>query len=262
MTTTAEALHRAFATALDSEASVRVRRPGRLFQVELPAYMGDGDVAEIYVRPGKAEGALVVTDLGSTRTRISYQRELNEALDAELAQLAEPHGLKLLDGELQVEVGPSELFAAALGLLQVEAQAERLAHVSKRKSRESAQFREQVLDLLRELFRGEQLEAPFYDKATDREALYKVDALIQGKKPLAVAIVPGDLEAERAVGAKLALEKTVTADTRWIAIPRDIERLTSKTRKRLLREYYAAGSAFEEERDVVQQRLRDLADVA
>jgi len=260
MIPTPESLHRAFATALDSEASVRVRRPGRLFQVDLPAYMGDGDAAEIYVRPGRAEGSLVVTDLGSTRTRISYRREVDESVDAELARLAEPHGIELLDGELQVEVPANELFAATLGLLQVEAQAEQLAYVSRRRAREATQFRKQVLELLHELFREDQIEAPFFDEKNDEEALYKIDALIRGKKPLGVAIVPGDLEAERAVGSKLVLEKTLIPDARWLAIPRDLERLGSRTRKRLLKHYYPAGSSFE--RDVVRKCLRDLADVA
>lgn len=258
--TTAEALQRAFASALDSGASVRVRRPGRLFQVELPAYMGDGDAAEIYVRPGEGEGSLVVTDLGSTRTRISYRRELDESIDAELARLADSHGLELVDGELQVEVAPNELLGATLGLLQVEAQAEQLAYVAKRKMREATQFRRQVIELLHELFRDEQLKTPFFDEENDTEGLYKVDALIRGKKPVAIAIVPGDLEAERAIVAKLVLEKSVIPDARWLAIPRDLERLASRTRKRLLDQYWTTGSSFE--REEVQKRLRDLAEVA
>ena len=73
MIPTVDSLRDAFTTGLDAAARVRVRRPGSLFQVELPAYMGDGDAAAIYVRPGK-NGSVILTDLGSTRTRISYQR--------------------------------------------------------------------------------------------------------------------------------------------------------------------------------------------
>ena len=54
-----------------------------------------------------------------------------------------------------------------------------------------------------------------------------------------------------------------------VARPRpELERLgcleldTSKTRKRLLREYLSVGSAFEEDRGIVEERLRDLAEVA
>lgn len=260
MIPTAETLRDAFAAGLDGAARVRVRRPGTLFQVELPAFMGDGDVAAIYVRPG-TDGALVVTDLGSTRTRISYQRKTTAEVDDELAQLAGLQGLRLEDGEIRTEVASRDLLAAALGLLQVEAQAERLAFSSKRGAREASQFREEVLELLREIFGG-LVTAPYFDASTDPEALFKVDALVQSARPLAIAVVPGDIDAERAVSAKLVLQKTASSKTRWIAIPRDMERLTSHTRRRLAREYMTTGSAFEEDRGIVQERLRDLADVA
>jgi hypothetical protein len=257
---TAESLRDAFATGLDAAARIRVRRPGSLFQVELPAFMGDGDAAAIYVRPGK-NGSVVLTDLGSTRTRISYQRKPSADLDDELSQLAHLQGLRLEEGEIRTEVEVRDILAAALGLLQVEAQAERLAVATKRRSHEAAQFRGQVLDLLHHIFR-DLLKEPFFDAKADPEALYEVDALVQSAKPLAIAVVPGDLDAERAVGAKLALQKAAPPKTRWIAIPRDMERLTSKTRKRLVREYITAGSSFEEDRGIVEERLRDLADVA
>ena len=124
--TLAESLHNAFASGLDAAARVRVRRPGSLFQVELPAFMGDGDVAAIYVRPAKEE-RLLVTDLGSTRTRLSYTRKLTGELDEELGRIAEGQGLVFEDGEIRAEVASRDLLATALGLLQVEAQAERLA---------------------------------------------------------------------------------------------------------------------------------------
>jgi hypothetical protein len=106
---------------------------------------------------------------------------------------------------------------------------------------------------------GEKVRTPFFDRKADPEALYKVDAIVDGAKPLAVALIPGDLDAERAVSAKLALQRTASPKTRWIAIPRDMERLTSRTRKRLVREYIAAGSSFEEDRSIVEERLRDFA---
>jgi hypothetical protein len=259
MTTTAETLHQAFASGLDTGARIRLRRPG-LFQVELPAFMGDGDGAAIYVRPGK-NGSLVVTDLGSTRMRISYQRKPTGEIDEALSQLAEQQGMHLHEGEIRTEVGARDLLAATLGLLQVEAQAERLAIASKRKTHEATEFRAHVLALLHDLFRGQVIE-PYFDEKTDPDALYKVDALVGTKKPLAIALIPSDIDAERAVSAKLSLSKLAPAKTRWIAIPRDMERLTSRTRQRLNREYITAGSTFEEDRTIVGERLRDLADVA
>ncbi|MGH7271774.1 MAG: DUF1828 domain-containing protein [Polyangiaceae bacterium] len=258
--TTVESLHHAFAQGLDAAARVRARRPGSLFQVELPAFASDGDVAAIYVRPG-SDGRLLVTDLGSTRTKVSYARTMTCEVDEELARLAEHQGLTFEEGEIRTEVSARDLLAAALGLLQVEAQAERLAVVSKRRSHEATQFRDDVLALLHDIF-GDKMQKPFFDKKTDPEALFQVDALITAAKPLAVAVIPGDLEAERAVGAKLALAGAAPPKTRWIAIPRDMERLTSRTRKRLNREYLAAGSTFEEDREIVEERLRDLAEVA
>ena len=260
--TTAESLHHAFASGLDAAARVRVRRPGNLFQVELPAFMGDGDVAAIYVRPAEQD-RLLVTDLGSTRTRLSYHRKLTGELDEELGRIAEHQGLVFEQGEICAEVATRDLLATALGLLQVEAQAERLAVGSKRRTHEAAEFRQQVLALLHQVF-GDTMQEPFYDKESDPEALYKVDALVKAVKPLAIVLVPGDLDAERAVSAKLALQGScfAPAKTRWLAIPRDMERLTSKTRKRLNREFLTAGSTFEEDRVIVEERLRDLAEVA
>jgi hypothetical protein len=257
--TTAESLHEAFASGLDASARVRVRRPGSVFQVELPAFMGDGDAAAIYVRPGDGE-RIVVTDLGSTRTRLSYMRKPTGELDEELSQMASRQGLALVEGEIRAEVGMRELVAAALGLLQVEAQAETLATGSRRRTHEATEFRQQVLALLHELF-GKKVREPYFDEKNDPEALYKVDAYIAARRPLAVALVPGDLDAERAVGAKLALRETAPK-VRWIAIPRDMERLASRTRKRLVREFITAGSTFAEDREIVGERLRDLADVA
>lgn len=260
VTASADSLREAFASGLDASASVRVRRPGSLFQVELPAFMSDGDAAAIFVRPSSA-GSLVVTDLGSTRTRLSYERELSAEIDDELARLAELQGLRVEGGEIQVEVAPSELLAAALGLLQVEAQAERIAFTAPRRAREAAKFRKRALELLHEIF-GAHLREPYFDEKSDPDGLFQVDALVEGRKPLAIALVPNDVDAERAVGAKLALSKLSPPRTRWIAIPRDVERLTSKTRKRLLREYLSVGAAFEEDRGIVEERLRDLAEVA
>ena len=114
--TTVESLHHAFASGLDAAARVRARRPGSLFQVELPAFMGDGDVAAIYVRPARGE-KLLVTDLGATRTRLSYHRRVTPELDEELGRLAGHQGLAFEDGEIRAEVTTSDLLAASLGLL-------------------------------------------------------------------------------------------------------------------------------------------------
>lgn len=254
---TADDLQRAFTAGLDHGARVRARRPGALFQVELPAYGSDGDSAPIYVKPGPG-GSLIVTDLGSTRMRLGYSRRVTPEVDAELARLAGDQGLAFENGELRTEVSPRDLLAASLGLLQASAQAERLSVKAHRRSQEAETFREAVRELVAELF-GKKVIGPYFDKKEDPEALYAIDAFVPGKRPLALAFVPGDLDAERAISSKMKLKASTPPATRWVAIPRDLEKLTSRTRKRLVKEYVAAGSSFEEDRAVVGERLKDLA---
>ncbi len=256
MTPTAASLRSAFMHGLDASARVRARRPS-VFQVDLPAFMGDGDAAEIYVRLGK-RGAVVLTDMGSTLMRMSYHQDPSDEAVSQLESLAEQQGFRIEDGEVMAEVAVGDIMGATLGLLQIEAKAERLAVVTKRRTSEVAAFREQVLELLRDVFPGAMME-PFFDRQTDPEALYKVDALIERPTPLAVAVVPGDLDAERAVGAKLMLQAVAPPRTRWVAVPRDMERLASKTRRRLVREFLPAASSFDDDRTIVRDRLLDLA---
>lgn len=253
----AETIRRAFVTGLDEGASIRMRRPA-LMQLELPAFRGDGDAGEIYIRQGSKAGQLVVTDLGTTRMRAGYTMKVGPELDEQLGFLAAGQGMEFADGEIRVVVGEDEMLAATLGLLQVEAQAERLSFGRPPRSRASSAFREQVTSLLRELF-GEKVREQYHDEAHDPDGLYSIDALIPGPHPLAVAVVPNDLEAERAVGTKASLQEHLDPSTRWIAIPRDSERLASRTRKRLVKAYIQAGSSFDEDRGIVQGLLRDLA---
>lgn len=257
---TAEWIRRAFTQSVDSAARVRSRRVG-LWQVDLPAYLADGDAPGIFVRE-MPDGILRVTDLGTTQMRVSYARPLSGEINAELARLAERQGLSFEGGELYVEVGASELLPAALGVLQVQAQADvTLASAIRRKRRESARFRSEAIDILRDLF-GDRVESPYFDRAHDPEGLYSVDALIAARRdghPLAVALVPSELEAERAVSAKLALRQGVKPGTRWVAVPRDLDVLAKSAQKRLVREYLLLATSFDDQKDVVRARLKDLA---
>lgn len=253
---TADTIREAFVLGLDSGASVRTRRPS-LIQVELPAFRADGDAGEIYVRPATKGDSLVVTDLGTTRMRLGYVTKLTAEIDEQLSTLASGQGMDFTDGEIRVTVGKRDMLAAALGLLQVEAQAERLGVGRRAGGKGTAAFREQVSELLRTMFAG-RIQEGYFDAATDPDGLFSVDALIDGARPLAVVVVPNDLEAERAIGTKANLRPQLAKTTRWVAIPRDIERLVSRTRRRLVRDYIQAGASFAEDRAIVEERLRDL----
>lgn len=252
-----ELMH-AFTSGLDGQARVRARRPGRIYQIELPAYLADGDVAEVYVRTAPS-GRMIVTDLGTTRMRLSYDREITPDIDSHLATFAESQGFNLKQGELQAEVGKGELLAAALGLIQIEAQADRMLAGVRKRQRDAVQFREAVLGLLRELFGDDRLSPDFHDGVADPDRLYAIDALVKGPRPLAIATVPSDLAAERAVIAKAHLEGLVSPSTWWLAIPKDLGRLSSKTQMRLSKAYQPVGYAFADDRAEVASTLKKYA---
>lgn len=120
---TEQILLRSFRDGLNTAIRVRARRPNKLYQIELPAFMGDGDGAQIYVESGD-KGKVVMTDLGATCMRISYTTKITKKVEAQLARLAEPQGFSYVDGEFRAEIPLTELMPAALGLLQIQAQAE------------------------------------------------------------------------------------------------------------------------------------------
>lgn len=47
--------------------------------------------------------------------------------------------------------------------------------------------------------------------------------------------------------------------TRWVAVPRDLQKLSAKTQTRLLRSYIPAAPSFLHDRDTVRARLTDFA---
>lgn len=255
--TTADQLRQIFMKGLDAGATVRVRRPNSLFQLELPSYMGDGDGAQIYVRP-RAGGKVLVTDLGATRMRISYESSVTPTLDHHLAKLAELHGFALDEGAFSAEVSASDLVPAALGLLQLEAVAERWSVKARVRQRETSRFRTEAFELLSELF-PDRVEEQFSNPETDPDGLYTIDAVIHGTRELAIALVPNDVEGERAVSAKLMVESRLPENTVWLAIPRNLEKLRTETRLRLIRSYMPLGNSLADDHEVIRAKLRNMA---
>lgn len=78
--------------------------------------------------------------------------------------------------------------------------------------------------------------------------------MIDLERPVAIATVPNDLEAERAISNKLHWEKPERY--RWLAIPRSIDSLQKKTRNRLM---WAYDIVPEYERVGVAEKIRLLA---
>jgi hypothetical protein len=72
---------------------------------------------------------------------------------------------------------------------------------------------------------------------------YVVDAVIDGPRPLGVFAVPNDLEAERAIGTCLRAKALDVRD--WVAVPRDIDDFTTKTRARLVDTFLIARATFD-----------------
>jgi len=110
-------------TAFGERASVRALRPNRLYQITLPVYLADGDAAFIFVEPTD-DGRLVMSDMGQTSMRLSYTRASSDSSARALERLAERHGFSLQDGTIRTHVRNNEIVAGALGLLQIEAEAE------------------------------------------------------------------------------------------------------------------------------------------
>lgn len=257
MTISAESMRSLFTRGLDSGATVRVRRPGALYQLELPAFADDGDGATVYIRP-RGNGELVVTDLGATRMRISYESSLTPTLDLELGKVARGHGYVLRDGAFECIVPAEELVPAVLGLLQLEAVSEQFVVKTRVRKQEASAFRESVVSLLEELFKGH-VETAFTDPVRDPDGLFAVDAVVRtARKPMAIALVPNDLDAERAVSAKMTTQALLPGAL-WLAIPRDIDKLRTDSRRRLQKEYMPVVSEYSDERDLARARLIEFA---
>jgi Domain of unknown function DUF1828 len=238
---------------------VRTRRPNALCQLHVPAYLADGDAAAIYVRPLE-DGRLLMTDLGHTLMRLSYTRRVNAEVRATLAHLSKRHGFDLDEDRLVSTMRPEELLAGALGLIQIESEAEATIASTIVRGERSENFRAKVRDVLREGFKDD-VQFDYHDP-DDKDGLYKIDAFISGTAaphPLGVAIAPTNLEAERAVSSKLKLAKTLPGGSRWIAIPRDQNAFDGKTRQRLMVEFLIPLPKFEDQPERLIPELRALA---
>lgn len=257
-TTTTDRIREALVRGL-GDVGVRVARPDRRFQLFVPAYALDGDGLQVFVEPVGAD--FLVTDLGATFMRASYAGELSRAQEDAVTDLARRQGLELEEGALRVTVREENLLAAVFGLVQTQVSVEAVVDQSRvpKRVRAEEDFRAIVREMLAEAFRGRVT----FDKVdeADVEKDFPIDAYIEGKHPVGLAIVANNLAAERAVGTKLQLAPTSRfRDVEWLSIPRDVAKLSPRTRSRLDRAYQPVVSAFEtSERGVVIERLRRRA---
>jgi hypothetical protein len=226
-----EQLHAGFG----STARVVTRRPGIIYQVELPAFLSDGDAATVFVRPD-TDGYVLITDLGQTCMRLSYSGAITASVTEAVEQLAERHGFKLDDGQIFARVQTKDLFAYAMALAQTESETE--AHIRARAPKEmgAERFKAAVREVLREAF-GPRATLD-YRSAKDPQGLYTLDAFVrQEHSSVGFALVPSEADAERAVATKLMLapllEDSTAGKVRWVALPRDMEKLPKKTQARI-----------------------------
>ena len=254
--TTATDLADRLKQALGEGVRVRARRPN-IFQVELPAWLRDGDVAMMFVQP-RENGLLRLTDLGHTRMRLSYRKTLTPAMDRTLDTLARAHGLELEAGEVSVLLPAPTLAAGALGLLQVQSEADATITAAVERGERSESFKRSVVEALTAAF-STVCELNYHDPASDPEGIYALDALIHGNVDVGVSIVPTDLDAERAVANKLHVLPSMKGRPRWVAIPRNIEQLAVKTKMRLMQEHLVPLPVWDEGKDKLKDALSDLA---
>ena len=239
-------------------ARVRARRPQRLYQVEIPAFLADGDAAQIYLRE-LGSGEVTMTDLGHTAMRLSYTRKITRDVEAALTKLGERHGFRFQDGEFVAQMPRSEITAGAIGLAQIEAAAEAVVEASARQRVGERRFREMVRGVLESAFK-EACELDYTDRESDPQGDYRIDAMVRpGRIALAISVVPSPVEAERAVGNLLFLEPHPREPHHWIALPRDINKLPDRTRARLMNSYLVPVPSVEEDPASVAPRLRQLA---
>lgn len=249
-------------TAFGERTLVSARRPDRLFQIAIPAYLTDGDAPSIYVEPLDADRVLM-SDQGMTAMRLSYTSAVNDASMNALARLAEQHGFRLQEGSLVAEVKTGEIIAGALGLLQIESEAEATVKASVARGKHGEQFKAMILEVLQASFK-EECQVSYHDEAIDPKRMWGMDARIAvGAKDLLIAVTPNEAEAERAMASKLFMELhaptgpgVAKPNRQWIAIPRDANELESRTRLRLMQQYLVPVPRYEEEPDQLERKLR------
>lgn len=190
----AETVSRGFGNA----ATLRVCRPGRLFQVEIPAFLPDGDGVQPYLEPAD-DGGIRVTDIGQTTMRLSYTREIDDAAQAALERVALRNGFVLEGGTLISDVEQKDIVPALFGLAQIQAVADAAIKPAKHRGPRAEEFREMVLAVLRGVFGADLEERVPLPESPD---LYEVDAILRVGRPIAIFAVPNDLDAERAIACR------------------------------------------------------------
>jgi len=255
-------LSRALHEGFGASATVRPRRPGKLYQVDIPSYLADGDSAGVYVRP-EEDGRVTLTDLGHTCMRLSYTRRLNERTDAAIRKLSERHGFQFFSGEIFATMPLQEITAGAIALAQIESSAESALTALTSRGVSGERFKKIVRDALREVVAE---YCTFnYKSESDTEGLYAIDAAMTATPTwLGIAIVPSDIEAERAISNRLYISRELDAAKkkhRWLAILRDVNDLRDMTRKRLLQTYVSQIPVYEEQKGTLRDTIVNLADL-
>jgi hypothetical protein len=251
--------------AFGARARVRARRPDRLYQIDIPASLADGDAPSIFVEPGE-DGRLRISDQGMTTMRLSYTAAVSDATTNVLERLADRHGFGVVEGAIVADVRKDEVLAAALGLLQIEAEAEATITAAVARGKQGAHFRDMIRSILQNAFR-EQCTLD-YRAPGDDAGLFSIDARIEpagtSGVELLVAIAADEVAAESAVGTKLKIMQALpagptVAKTLWIAIPKDANALQSRTRMRLMQEYLVPVPRYEEKPAQLEAKLRELS---
>ena len=234
---------------------VHTRRPEKLFRIDVPAYSVDGDVHQVYVEP-RGNG-FHVTDMGATLLRASYAGELTDSQQSEASEAASQQGLSLDDGALGVVVSQSDLFAAVIGLVQAEVAVEAVVARSQlpKRMRSEEDYRSMVIGVLSEALRG-RIQFDFA-QSNDKDKDFAIDAFIDGPRPIGLAIVANDVNAERAIGSRFNFAQSKGyANVEWLSLPRDVSQLSKRTRRRLDHAFEPLVTAFDiAESDVVIERI-------
>lgn len=250
---TLDSLTQAVLTGLGDHVSVRSRRPGRVFQVEIPAYLADGDSAILFVEPSKRGSGFLVSDLGHTVMRLSYTKDVTDHVLSELGELADRHGFSVLDDAIEATVSETELIGALFGLAQIESSAEDMLRKTQKYGPQPEEFRELVVEALRQEFRDlVQVNVPV---GSSSDADFRVDAILKLRKTVAVEAVPNDLEAERAIGNRYRAKDSNEIQL-WVAVPREMKKLNRRTQDRLVDAFVVSGSKYEP--DSMRERLHQL----
>lgn len=249
-----ESLQRRVRSDFGEFIAVTSRQSGTVFQVEFPAFLGDGDAAAIFIEHEHGGNGYVVTDLAQTLTRLSCTRDDVFSVLEQLSELAERQGFLVDNGAIRCEVSDKELMGAILGLAQIEACAGSAIGPSTMRALRAEEFRSIVTGALRSLFGADMQEN--YHSPADPNGIYSIDAVLNLGKLVAVVTISSDLEAERAIVNKHCIAQSGGDIKMWIAVPKDINRLGRRTRTRLMQAYIALP---EFDSETLKQRIIDVA---